>query len=365
MTDKELTDAATRPTPKSARFDSIDLLKGLALLSMAGLHTAIYLRVLPVTFLFGPTDSFIFPTFLFCFAFGNGLSARPKRLDALAKLALAYVGGGLLTTFAIEVSRDSKHGVDRWLIEAREALLLHDRFRGTDFLFPFVVLFVMLMAVQRAFRTWSAPVAVWTALGSILLLALGVALAPYERELPYRAFLDGFKILQSVPLFATGLLLGLYARELRPPLKFPPYAFLAVGLALCTVVVIAYARTRHPSIGEKVWKLSSGPSYPAVTVIASLLSFLAAEGIVRSRACRYFRAIAKIGSRAFLCLWIQFAVLSVFALIGGWSGTPLVRLGLAISTVPLVGALTLAYPQRPRTSVGSVPQSTDGNLITR
>jgi hypothetical protein len=148
----------------------------------------------------------------------NSLSRRPKRPGVLGKLLAVYLIGGLpsavvaylLTHKGVSVSRIPAIARDQLV----DALILKSRLGYPNFLVPFIVAFAIFLGLQFLFKEFNRRTLA-VALGlSVIFYVGGYVLTQIAPDSPFQdLYNQDFRCLQSMPIFFTGICLGLFLRH--------------------------------------------------------------------------------------------------------------------------------------------------------
>ena len=266
-----------------------------------------------------------FPVLLFAFGVGTGISKRKKPAWPLVVLGLCLLAASVLN----EAFLDSRvthhflmeehpmgHGVLHRLISVAT---LTQSAHYADFLQPYLLfLAIALVAdrLNRPVRAWNP----WLLMGSAFAMHVaGLALASSSYVGPLSVlWRDGYRSFQWAPLFAVGILVGAYRKELLFVKERP--RLLAAGLfAACLVgAKLVEDGTAHlrPFVGSHgdLWKEGDIVANFG-GLIAGLLLFAAYSNLSIFVKGRGMQAVERVGKRAIVSLCTQMIVLPLAGLL--------------------------------------------------
>jgi hypothetical protein len=336
------------------RFISVDVMKGLAMICMAIIHGSFFFKTGIVAKLFMFIDPFVFPTFLFCFGIGNGLSRRIKNSSVLAKLSLVYLMGGLPSGVVYFLYKQQTMDLSRIHIIASEqflkAITLQERIAYADFLVPFIFCYALFLGFQYLLKEFNARTLGIAILISIAGYGLGQLLAAIAPNFFLQdLYSQGFRVLQSLPVFMAGVCTGLWLRKNGIP-KSSPRSTQFLTALLCLIIIgcyFGYERYSYAAPGAIAWKKSGELSYLCAAIIAPITLMLSLEGFVPLvKANGYFNAmlsiLKRIGENTFKCLWLQLLMLPILGYLCSLLFPELVRVPALGLAVLLIFGLTLS-----------------------
>jgi hypothetical protein len=336
------------------RFISVDVMKGLAMIGMAIIHGSFFFKTGVVAKLFMFIDPFVFPTFLFCFGIGNGLSRRIKNGSVLTKLSLVYLIAGLPSGVIYFLYKQQTMDLSRIHVIASEqflkAITLQERIAYADFLVPFVFCYALFLGLQYLLKEFNTRTLGIVILISIVGYGLGQLLAAIAPNFFLQdLYSQGFRVLQSLPIFMAGVCTGLWLRKNGIP-KSSPRSTRFLTVLLCLMIIgcfFGYERYSYAAPGSIAWKKSGELSYLCAAIIVPITLMLSLEGFVPLvKANGYSNVmlsiLKKIGENTFKCLWLQLLMLPILGYLCSLLFPELVRVPALGLVVLLIFGLTLS-----------------------
>jgi hypothetical protein len=340
-------------TMNKPRFISVDVMKGLAMVCMAIIHGCFFFKAGLLSKLFIFIDPFVFPTFLFCFGIGNGLSRRIKNISVLGKLALVYLVGGFPSGIVYLIYKHPNLDISKIHIHVSQqflnALTLQERIAYADFLVPFMISYALFLGIQyvlREFNLRSLGVAIFI---SILFYAAGQGLAAVAPNFFLRdLYSQGFRVFQNLPIFMAGVCSGLWLRKYGLP-KLNPHSTKLVTAMLFLGIgyfYIAHERYSYVNPGVTAWKKSGELSYVLAGILIPITLMLTIEGLAsvvtnNKYLTSTLSLLKRIGENTFKCLWLQFLILPILGLFCSTLLPELLRLPVLGLAVALIVSLTV------------------------
>ncbi|WP_341528106.1 hypothetical protein WKK05_01775 [Nostoc sp. UHCC 0302] len=343
--------AAKEDIPFKLRLRALDVTKGFVMIVMATRHCAFFFSTNLLQIPSDLFDPYIFSTFLLCFGIGNGLSRRFKKPGVLGKLLLVYLIGGLPSAVVSYLLKNKEESWSMVFTIARDQLInavtLQHRLPFADFLVPFIVAFAVFLGVQSFFRDFNRLM-LFTALGiSFLSYISGYVLAQIAPNSIFRDFYSqGFRCLQSIPIFITGICLGLFLQKKAKMPEFKPHILVLITLSFCILIIAADWQYQHQMYNGRIWKKSGELSYLLISTIVSLLFLFIVDSSMKSRFIQKRLSsvlifLEKIGERTMKCLWIQFLLFPIVGYIVSINFVHPVNILLSLATIGLMCWLTL------------------------
>ncbi len=338
-----------RPLP--SRLQVLDVTKGFVMIAMATRHCAFFFSTYLLQLPFNLFDPYIFSTFLLCFGIGNGLSRRTKKPEVLGKLLIVYLIGGLPSAVVTYLLRNKEASVSMIPTIARDQLInavtLQQRLTFADFLVPFIVAFALFLGLQFLFREFNY-LTVARAFGiSTILYISGYLLVQIAPDSFFRDFYaQGFRCLQSIPIFITGVCLGLFLREKgrMPIIKMP--ILVLMNISFFALIFIADSKFQHQMYQGRIWKKSGELSYLLISIIVSVLLLFVIESIIKSKFMQnqlslVLNFLENIGKKTMKCLWIQFLLFPLAGYVISINFIHPLNLIFSLATIALMCWLTV------------------------
>ncbi len=341
---------AQQDIPSKSRLIALDVAKGLVMMAMASIHCSFFFSQ-KLTFIpFRLFDPFVFSSLLLYFGIGNGISRRPKQAGVLGKLLVVYLIGGLPSAVISHLLVHKEVSVSMVPTIARDQLVdavtLQNRLGYADFLVPFLVAFALFLGLQSLFREFNRHTLV-VALGlSIMFYLAGFVLAQIAPYSPFRDFYsEGFRSLQSMPIFITGICLGLFLRHKGKMPVLKPQTLAGITLSFFVLIIASYWQYDRYLDG-KSWKKSGELSYLLISIIVSILLLFVVEGVIKSRFVQkhlspIIALLQKIGERTMKCLWIQFLLFPIAGYMASTTFVHPLRMLLGLAAIGLMCWLTV------------------------
>ena len=339
-----------KDVPAKSRLIALDVTKGFVMLAMASIHCSFFFSEKLISIPFRLFDPFIFPSFLLCFGIGNSLSRRPKRPGVLGKFLVVYLIGGLpsavvtylLTQKGVSVSRIPAIACDQLV----DAVTLKNRLAYADFLVPFLVAFAIFLGLQFLFkefnrRTLAAGLGI-----SVIFYVGGYVLTQIAPDSPFQdLYNQGFRSLQSMPIFIAGICIGLFLRQNGKMPVLKPQALAGITLTFFILIITSYWQYDR-YLNGKIWKKSGELSYLLISIIVSILLLFVVEGVITSRFVQerfslITALLQKIGERTMKCLWIRFLLFPIAGYIVSNSFVKPLGMLLGLAAIGLMCWLTV------------------------
>jgi hypothetical protein len=294
---------------RNRRVEEIDALKGALTLKMAASHLGFFM--IPGFTMFSRASVFTFGIFLFCFALALGLARRTFDWRLPARMAALLVVGGCMTLAFSELGRPDD---GRRLGEIFACLSLSRHFPLVDFLVPFLLASILFVGFQRHLRELSAVGKQVVLAASIGLACVGTCLDLFGVGGPLSALWgEGFRALQSLPIFALGFLLGRTLREPRAVERLratPPFA----GALIFATTFLAGYLVAEVHNATQLWNLSGDLGYAFTASLVAAAAIQASAGVYPIVG-GVGKFLARIGRRSSRCLWLQLTGLPITGLI--------------------------------------------------
>ncbi len=316
---------ATPVGASNKRIASLDGVKGFLSLKIAIAHVGFFVAVPWLSHLTGIGRMLSFPVLLFAFGVGTGISKRRKPAWPLVVLGLCLLAASVLN----EAFLDSRlahhflmeehpigHGIlHRLLLVSTLTQSAH----YADFLQPYLLFLAIALVADRLnkpIRAWNPAVLMGSAFAMHI---AGLALASLSYAGPLSVlWRDGYRSFQWAPLFAVGILVGAYRKELlfvkdRPKLQAAClFAACLVGAKLLEDGT-SFLRPFVGSHGD-LWK--EGDIVANVGgLIAGILLFAAYSNLTILVKGPGMQAVERVGKRAIVSLCIQMIVLPLAGLV--------------------------------------------------
>ena len=338
--------------PARSRFTALDFVKGFVMLVMASLHCEFFFFQPYTALPFKWFDPFVFPCFLLYFGLGNGLSRRPKRLSVLNKLVLAYLVGGLPSAVFVDLLENKElraHILTSSIFDnLLGAVLLRNRLDYADFLVPFITAYIFFFICQflfQKFNLWTIIIGIFISIGCYIMGELLTHIAPNGILKDF--YNEGFRSLQSLPIFISGVCIGLFLRQKEKiPILKRTFYILACTILLILICVSYKHHAYHISL-DSSWKKSGDLSYILTGIAFPILFLWVVDNTLKYfyKGERYSIIIAlmeQIGKNTMKCLWVQFLLFPILGyMVISNSFFHWLRAPLAIAAIALMCWITV------------------------
>ncbi|BAY07005.1 hypothetical protein [Calothrix sp. NIES-2098] len=337
--------------PIKSRLRALDVTKGFVMIAMATRHCAFFFSANLLQIPFNVFDPYVFSTFLLCFGIGNGLSRRAKKPTVLGKLLFVYLIGGLPSAVVTYLLKHKEASISMVPTIATDQLInaitLQNRLTYADFLVPFIVAFAFFLGLQSLFQKFNR-LTLATALGiSSIFYISGYVLTQIAPNSFFKDFYSqGFRCLQSIPIFITGICLGLFLREKGKMPVLKPQIWALITLTFFGLIVVADWQFQHQMYNGRLWKKSGELSYLLISTTVSILLLFVVEGIIKSgflekQLSLLIDFLEKIGERTMRCLWIQFLLFPIAGYLVSLNFVHPVNFILSLAVIGLMCWLTV------------------------